>query len=64
VLLRHSLRQAVWHLRVAHGGIALRLGQVMCLLLVGAGLGAAIGHAFLRRGAWADEGDETSDVGT
>jgi hypothetical protein len=58
VLLHHSLRQVRWHLRLAHGGLVLRGGKALCLLLVVASLGAAAGHAILRRGAWPDADDD------
>jgi hypothetical protein len=62
VLLHHSLRQALWHLRLAHGGIVLRVGRSMSLLLIVAWLGAAVGHAILRRGAWPDEDDDMAGI--
>jgi hypothetical protein len=58
VLLNHSLRQAIWHLRLAHGGLVLGVGKAMCLILLVACLGSAVGHAILRRGMWPDEDDD------
>ena len=58
MLLHHSLRHAVWHLRIAHGGIALRVGRSMSVLLIVACLAAALGHAIISRGVGPDEQDE------
>ncbi len=55
MVLQHSLRQVMWHLRLAHGGLLLRVSQGLCMILVVAGLGAAVGHAIVKRSRWAND---------
>ena len=57
MLLHHALRHALWHLRLAHGDLTLRLRRWLSVVLIVAFLGAALGHALVRRRTTADEGE-------
>jgi hypothetical protein len=61
MLLRQALRHAIWNLRMARHGIALRVGRAVSLLLILGALGAAFGHAIVRRGTQPYEDTETDE---
>ncbi len=64
MLLHHASRHALWHLRMAHRDLALRIGRWSSVVLIVVCLGAAVGHALVGRRTTAEEDQDLATDAT